>query len=383
MNARSGTPYYRYLDGLRCFSVFWVILIHLKLHGGRAFEFVAGHGWMGVDMFFVISGFLITSLLLREHERTGGISLGRFYARRILRIWPAYYLLLGILVALALLGLAPSMTLSTIKWPLMYLTNAYAGYHRTETVAFLPSWSLSLEEQFYLLWPLLLFVSVKRARLIAILAIATVTTWRTWLTFHLVPGVLTMRRIFYAPDTRIDVILYGCLLAYILADAASLARVRRLLDRRATPFALAAAFVVVVYINNRWSGHIGNAFGYTLGALSMAGIIAYLHTVKPAVALRVLESRPVVYVGRISYGMYLFQPFIITDLRRHFGSAPRDPLEMLLIALLAYAVTIITAGISYRFFESPFLRLKERFSSPRNPPARLLVVHHRAVHDAE
>lgn len=362
----SNTPYYRYLDGLRCLSVFWVILIHLKFHGGRLLEFVAGHGWMGVDMFFVISGFLITGILLREHNGTGQISLRNFYARRILRIWPAYYLLLAIITLLALcrVGSDAPMILNTIKWPAMYLTNAYAGYHRTETVACLISWSLSLEEQFYLLWPLLLFLSVKRAWRIALATIVAVTIWRTWLTFHIAPGVLAMRRIFYAPDTRIDVILYGCLLAFLMADSEHAETARRTLDRRWVPFALTGAFLWAVYINDRWSGHLGNSIGYSVSAIMMALIIAYIHTVRPGWALAVLECRPVVWCGRISYGMYLFHRLIITALLATFGH-PSSGLGEVVFAVGAYGGTIAVASFSYIFYESGFLRLKERFSSSR------------------
>lgn len=366
---KSGAPYYRYLDGLRCLSVFWVILIHLKFHGNRAFEFVAGHGWMGVDMFFVISGFLITGILLREHGGTGRISLSNFYARRFLRIWPAYYLLLATLMALALCGVGSDapVVLSTIKWPAIYLTNAYAGYHRTETVACLISWSLSLEEQFYLVWPLLLFFSVKRAWRVAAAAVLAVTAWRTWLTFHITPGVLAMRRIFYAPDTRIDVILYGCLLAFLLADPVRVETLRRLLNRRWVPFALAGAFLWAIYCNNRWSGHFGNAVGYSVSAILMALIIAYLHVARPGWALAFLEWKPIVWCGKVSYGIYLFHILVIAALLGIFGR-PSSSLGEVAFAAGVYAGAIAVASISYVIYESRFLRLKERFSSFRTSP---------------
>ena len=141
-------PYLRYLDGLRCLSILWVILIHLKLRGDPVFNLVASRGWMGVDMFFVISGFLITSILLHEHHAMGEISLRRFYARRILRIWPAYYFLVGLTTGFALLVTVTHwvpylnwahMVLATIQWPATYLTNVYAGFHRTENCAILVS----------------------------------------------------------------------------------------------------------------------------------------------------------------------------------------------------------------------------------------------------
>lgn len=358
-----GMPYVRFLDGLRCISILWVIMIHLRFHGDRLYEFIAGHGWMGVDMFFVISGFLITTILLHEYRDRGNISLRNFYVRRILRIWPAYYMTIAIVAVLAVLGIAGNseMVLQTIRWPLMYLTNAYAGFHQTENCALLVSWSLSLEEQFYLLWPLLLFCGTKRALKIAIGVIIAVTVWRTWLTFHIAPGVMAMRRIFYAPDTRIDVILYGCVLAFILIDDRRTAAIGRFLKRRATPFLLGALSLVGIYINDRWSGHIGNSIGYSMSALLMAGWIAYLYTVRPTRILAGLEWRPVVYIGRISYGVYLLHGFAIEGAYALFGK-PTSPLGEFGFAAFVYGGAILLASISYRYFESPFLRLKAKLS---------------------
>ena len=363
-------PYLRYLDGLRCLSILWVILIHLKLPGDALFNLVASRGWMGVDMFFVISGFLITSILLHEHRATGGISLRRFYARRILRIWPAYYLLVGLTLAFASLVTAAHwtpywqwsrMALGTIQWPATYLTNAYAGFHRTENCAILVSWSLSLEEQFYLLWPLLLFLDVRRAWKLAVAAILVVTAWRTWLTFHLAPGVDAMRRLFYAPDTRLDVILYGALLAYLLFDEERAASIGKFVNRAVTPVVLAAALVFAVYINNRWSGHLGNSLGYSVSALVMAAGIAWIQTSRPAWILRILEHRSLVFCGRISYGMYLFHGIVLALLLHEFGR-PTSPVAETLFGLGVVGGTVFVAFLSYRYFESRFLRMKKRYS---------------------
>lgn len=367
----TGLTYMRYLDGLRCLSILWVILIHLQLQGDKVFTFIAGHGWMGVDMFFVISGFLITSILLREKINTGRISLRRFYIRRILRIWPAYYLLVFLTLGAAVAILAfhitsgtvwADMIRHTIMWPAMYLTNAYAGFMRTENCALLISWSLSLEEQFYLLWPLLLFWNTRTAWKIALCAILAITAWRTWLTFHITPGVFAMRRLFYAPDTRMDVILYGALLAFLLIDEQRVAAVRNVLRRPWLPVAWAAGFVMVIYINNRWSGRIGNSVGYSASAFMMAIGIAYLQTVRPPGILRILEWRPFTYVGRISYGIYLFHGLVILLVAHMFGP-PTDTAAKIAYALSVYALSIAVAAFSYRFYESRFLRLKEHFAS--------------------
>ena len=224
------------------------------------------------------------------------------------------------------------------------------------------SWSLSLEEQFYLLWPLLLFVNLKFAKRAAIAIIIAVTLWRTWLTFHIAPGIMAMRRIFYAPDTRMDVILYGCLLAFILADREKCDHIRRIMARRWVPFLLLTAFLFAVHINNRWGGHLGNSIGYSISAIVMALIIAYIHTAQPKFLLAMLEWRPVVWCGRISYGMYLFHSLVIVGVIKMFG-APNTGTQKVIFSLSVYGGTIAVSSLSYIFFESRFLRMKNRFSS--------------------
>ena len=361
-------PHIKFLDGLRCLAISWVFLFHMEMHFGLSdtglMGFMASRGWMGVDLFFVISGFLITSILLREHYATGRISLPRFYMRRGLRIWPAYYLLVLLLLGVTLLSSEPAAetTLATIKWPAMYLTDMYAAYANTENCAMLHSWSLAIEEQFYLLWPLLLFWNVKWSKRIAILAVIGIALWRTWLTFHLPEGVIAMRRTYYAPDTRMDQILYGAILAFVMMHPVQSKWLAGALKRRAVQIGAIALFLAALYFNVRWSGHIGNAVGYSMTALSMALGLGYLITAKPRWILAALEWGPIMYVGRISYGMYLVSPFVIGAVRWAVPR-PSSSLEVIALGIAAYAGTVLVATLSYRYFEAPFLRLKAKFSA--------------------
>lgn len=177
-------------------------------------------------MFFVISGFLITSILLNERKVVGSINVKHFYLRRTLRIWPAYYLLILCYVLYAILAkcfnvhsLIPSakLILHTVQWPALYVSNAYMAFANTEDITVSHSWPLALEEQFYLIWPLLLAIGTVFATRTALAAIVVITAWRVSLTLHYPEGELAMRRIYFAPDTRMDVILYGTLLAFALA----------------------------------------------------------------------------------------------------------------------------------------------------------------------
>jgi peptidoglycan/LPS O-acetylase OafA/YrhL len=369
--------YMKFLDGLRCISIAWVILLHLPFDKSGVLGLVASRGWMGVDMFFVISGFLITSLLLAEREQTGHIGLGNFYVRRTLRIWPAYYLLVAITLAIGLLPqVAPGLVqgtlseriLRTIVWPATYLTNAYVAYNGSEDVTLLHSWSLALEEQFYLLWPAVLILAGRRAVHLVVTTIVAITAWRLWLTFHIPAGIPAMRRIFYAPDTRMDVLLYGVLVAFAVRSDACKTWVTRWLSRSWVLGALALAFAVVVYACNRWSGWFGNSLGYGCSAAILAGWLAYLVVVRPAGPLRWLEWRPIAYVGKISYGVYLFHSGVI-DALRGLMAEPVSVGGKVLYAVAVYGLSIGVAALSYKYFESPILKLKSRFVAGTAPVA--------------
>lgn len=200
--ARSHLPA---LDGLRAIAVFVVITYH--------FGFPAVPGDLGVSAFFVLSGFLITWLLLKEYRAARDISLRRFYLRRVLRIFPAYYVFLAASYALD--------RLHGVAWPrglslsgLFYLVNYYNATHGHPVTRIAHAWSLGVEEQFYLLWPLLLLVLLRRwdrrAPAIVTATIALVALWRSWLYLGAHAGAAYVYNAF---DARFDNLLVGCLLA--------------------------------------------------------------------------------------------------------------------------------------------------------------------------
>lgn len=370
-------PYVRFLDGLRCLSVAWVILHHLPYEKKGILGLVSGRGWMGVDMFFVISGFLITSILLNERRATGAISLKNFYIRRALRIWPAYYLLIAcyLLLAVGILVVgnhallpAAQQILHTVQWPATYTTNAYIALANTEDITVSHSWSLALEEQFYLFWPLLLALGVGVATRTAVAAVLVITVWRIWLTLHYPEGELAMRRIYFAPDTRMDVILYGALLAFGLTHEGWKERLGRVLRLAGTPLVILGGLLAVMYFANRWSGFFGNALGYGCSALLMSLALGYLLLVRPPLTMRFLESRPIVFCGKISYGIYLYHAGVINILVYTLGM-PASAGAKLVFTLAVYVLTVAVAALSYHYFEAPLLKLKSRFvTTPSRVP---------------
>jgi peptidoglycan/LPS O-acetylase OafA/YrhL len=335
------------LDGVRAVAVLMVMGAHSPF----------GHipGDLGVSAFFVLSGFLITWLLLRERDSTGEISLRRFYLRRTLRIFPAYYaFLLFSLFADTVLGTpwSAGLFVAGFFYGMNYF-NAFLGHPDTSLAH---CWSLAVEEQFYLLWPWLfrwIAPGGRRALVRALVGLVLgVMTWRCILFFGF--GV-SEAYVYNAFDTRFDNLAVGCLLAVGLGDA----RVRT----AATRLAAAAWFPLVtlgllwtsrMWISEAW--HFGP--GFTVDAVLLAVLLVQLMQLAPSSLWRWVEHPVVRYLGRISYPMYLWHAWGLS-LARHVTVLPAS-------ARFALGVlfTIALASASYRFVELPFLRLKRRYEAP-------------------
>lgn len=325
------------LDGLRAISIALVLLGHL---GGTrnfpaAFGFLRPYAYLGVRVFFVISGYLITGLLLREREHTGHLDLLEFYRRRAYRIFPAAYLYMLVMAVLHW----RSLTLSQLLVAFTYLSSYF---HSPWILGHL--WSLSVEEQFYLLWPFALAFAFAVRKRMAIFAIAFCPLLRVAFHFLHLQG-----RDFYFP-TVLDAIATGCLLA-ILWDELK-AYDRFLLSRAA--LVLPAVVLAVPLLHARFDGYVGQAmyevFGLTLMHLAIAGIVYN------AIRLnwRWLNLKPVVWLGLISYSLYLWQqPFIDRASTNWWNAFPAN----VILALLC-------AAASYYLVEKTFLQLRNRKTSP-------------------
>ena len=339
------------LDGLRCLSILAVIWHHASID-------VAGlpgsqRGFLGVDLFFVISGFLIVTLLLRERERRGSISLRQFYARRTLRIFPAYYAtLLGLACLYALAGEGSERAALYFAELPSYLTYTSNWF---DVAIFGISWSLATEEQFYLFWP-----PIERfARrwvwpaLIALIAVSQFANFaRDGAVFEMVFGAdaraLDIMQVTFTP------IALGVALAHALHDPRSFAWLFRVAGGRfAAPAWLAAVFAIA----NIPAADISGAQRLALH-LAMTMLVAST-TLRDGNALRSLLTLPwIARIGVVSYGMYLFHLFAMAAIQR---AAPGLPGALLFGATVA--ATWLVAEASFRWFEAPFLRMKERLGS--------------------
>ncbi len=329
------------LDGLRAFAVGAVLLCHTTL---------APAGFLGVDVFFALSGYLITSILLREHARAGGVALGRFYLRRSMRLMPP---LLAMLAAVSVYDLAfrsHSLQADAIKAlpaVIFYAGNWYQAAHGADSLdLWNHTWSLAVEEQFYLVWPLALIAALRFGKtapawLAGGLGIASLV-WRMVLTHN---GASDGR--LRGTDATADLLMWGCLLAVVMAQyPQAVARVVRWL---ALP---AVALLLIMTAWPDWSAH-GMAVGISLASAATCALIAYAVGDPKALLNRALAWRPLVVVGRLSYAIYLWHVPVTMALVGHIHNR--------LVLSLAVAVVSVGAALaSWVVIEYPMQLLKDR-----------------------
>jgi peptidoglycan/LPS O-acetylase OafA/YrhL len=349
MNSMSAKPESKWteIDGLRALAVSGVML----LHWGPAWVGRLHLGDGGVRLFFVISGFLITGILLRARARieSGGAGFGdemkTFYVRRTLRIFPPYYAVLFIVLGLVLAGY---MTAPSLGAHFAYLSNFWAYRHSLPKVGG-HFWSLAVEEQFYLIWPALILLTPRKAMLPLILAvIVTGPAFRL-----LVPagGVLL--------PANLDLLGIGALLA--------------LATQRGRPLVSAEIIVsgalgVLILAGGLMLGGPFARAGFNLGVgVASFAILGAIVSIPHPRGLQWLNWSPLQYLGRISYGVYLYHPFVAWGV----DAATGDRLAQWPRIAACFAATVVVATLSWRFFEQPILRLKDRFQYDRARPNQI------------
>ena len=341
------------LDGIRALAVLAVLLFHAGV------SWLPG-GFLGVDVFFVLSGFLISTLLLAEWRRTGKVDLVAFWGRRARRLLPALLLLVLVVVTVGRLLLDPEtvhLLRADALAALLYVANwrmlvrGHGGYFAA-TASPSPlqhTWSLGIEEQFYLIWPLLLLLLMWRGgspgRVLRFsIAGAAVSAALAGLLFR--PGA-DPSRVYYGTDTRAQALLCGCALAALLATG----RVR--LNRRGRLLLGALAALAVAGLGWAWAAAQGDASwlyrgGLLLVALATTAVLAQVSLVPRSVCARVLSLPPLPAIGKISYGLYLWHwpVFLALD-------AERTGLSGAALLLARVAVSVVTATLSCWLVERP------------------------------
>jgi peptidoglycan/LPS O-acetylase OafA/YrhL len=362
------TRHFANLDGLRALSVLAVLLFHFDALPWAWLRPLQQAGFFGVDVFFVLSGFLITTLLLREPERPIGTALLHFYARRTLRIFPLFYVACGLYALAALLrgGDTWAQYREFLPSLLFYWSDLRLAAHPEPFPYFGHAWSLAVEEKFYLLWPFAA-LAWRRAhgRTIALSTIVGVTVWRCAVALGEPESPPLLGRLWYSFDLRIDSLMWGCLLAYLLHEPRSYERTLAWL-RRPWVVALAlfgAAAVALDTVLHENDG-LRLCVRYALMPMLLVVVLGHVVTAPMARGLTWLRWQPLVFVGRISYGVYVLHPlalFAVHQLaQRTVGETPGVlPTAVRLVAYTALALAI--SAVSFRWFEAPLLRMKRRF----------------------
>jgi peptidoglycan/LPS O-acetylase OafA/YrhL len=373
------------LDGLRGVAILLVIFIHTLILQAtspsvldRIWLHVVMGGWMSVDLFFVLSGFLITGIL---YDAKGSAHYFKnFYARRFLRILPLYYgfLLVFCVVAPRVASLGYAVPGDYARWPLsfwLYTANfSMMGAETIKSPELVVFWTLAVEEQFYLTWPFLVWM-FSRERLIKLCAALIVLACLVRLALVWYgAGVLSM--IMFTPG-RMDTLAAGALVALLVRGPEAAV----VLGRRSRAIAACTAIGIIAAVAVS-AGNLGNwstlerAWGYSGVAIMWASVVATVVMEPSGIIARVLSIRPLQRVGQFSYGMYVFHMVVVLWLTPiFFRTAPRvlPTFSMQLPLQLAYHATVITATVmigwlTWHAYEKQFLKLKVYFR--RHEPAR-------------
>jgi len=372
------------LDGLRAVAFLLVFACHTD------YLLV---GWTGVLLFFVLSGFLITDILLKmKAQFTGKEFFIKFYGRRFLRIFPLYYFYLVLMLGVAGLFLGAGYRINYMNefyrqspYAFAYIYNFFYASATFQPHRFLDHfWSLSVEEQFYIFWPLLIFLTSEKWQkklfllviiLTPFLRLATAFVLRSNL-FPFFTGDIPLG-IYPLPWTHIDAFALG---AYIsryeipqpklqLAVLAVLVPLAGLVSQYISAGTLTPSGTWMDLTSLGYAFPIANAFkhiwGYSLLNYFFAVLIYCV--ARQGLFVRTLEWKPLAYLGKISYGLYVYH-FALTWLAarlRDLVAVPED-LAKALTALTAFAFSLLVASLSYRFIERPILALKERYFSLRS-----------------
>jgi peptidoglycan/LPS O-acetylase OafA/YrhL len=336
------------LDALRAISAAIVVIYHF----GFAF-FPAG---LGVMIFFVISGFLITWLLLEEFSKSGGIALGRFYFRRTFRIFPAFYVFWLITLA-GLLVKHGHILWGQVAATFFYVGNYYQGLNHYPENGFSHAWSLGVEEQYYLLWPALFLLLIRKQPLVLLRA-SCAGILLIWIYRALLNGVgVPEYYIYTAFETRLDHLLVGCVLAISLRFGYFTGLYRALCARAVYALAVAGGLLLSTTAAWFWGTRYRNSLGFMIDPLLAAALIAQLLATRSR-WLGWMDSRPVVYLGTISYSTYLYHKMALGLVAK---LAPGGAVVLRLVGgLLA---TYALASLSYYFVEKPFLRTRDRIQT--------------------
>jgi peptidoglycan/LPS O-acetylase OafA/YrhL len=389
-----GTNHYLPLDGLRGIAIFLVFWHHYELpYSASSWTWLRWTwlGWTGVDLFFVLSGFLITGILFDTLHNPNFFRI--FYIRRALRIFPlyfSYWIAVGIILACVHFPWNPAL------WAWVFYVGNYLtihavhlglsyGYYTNITFpplanGFRPQlifghfWSLCVEEQYYLIWPMVVFWLKDRRRLIyaCIAGIALTIVLRFAMEAFISPGLQQSDFIFKFTFARTDSLLMGGWLALALRGPKGLQGIRP----RAIYFGGCVSLVLLIFAGAKHNFMVERSVDqpwlstYGLSLIAVVATALLVAALQASWLKRLLIWRPLLELGRISYGFYIlhFLPFGLIHIKIINYTSRK---EILVLYIVFFAMVWVASWISYRWLERPFLRLKDRWAPQHENPVRL------------
>jgi peptidoglycan/LPS O-acetylase OafA/YrhL len=375
VSARSSTArfYHPELDELRFFAFLIVFFHHafphdptfwtklgLPLFPARVIAGIGATGAFGVSLFFVLSSYLITELLLREKQLIGTLDIRSFYIRRILRIWPLYFAFLALAVALQWIVPGQHVTWRAGMWFSFLAGNWFIVFHGFPSSVIFPLWSVSIEEQFYITWPAVVRkVSETGMLVFAGLLLAVATASRIYLGMqHALEGDVWCNTF-----VQLDPIAAGILIAVLLkGEIPRLSRLARAAMMLAGITALALGSLYFGIKNDPLTT-MRIVLGYP--SVAIGGALLLLSVLKPHAGGR---NRVLIYLGRISYGLYVFHVLGLLISNYTVYDQTANLFRYSLRVGVALAATVAMAAVSYRWLETPFLSLKQRFTHVLSRP---------------
>ena len=353
------------LDSLRFLAFLGVFLFHTRSYvqyAGLSPELrhltftIDGVGSFGVDLFFVLSAYLITTLLLREQRATGNLNVPAFYLRRILRIWPLYFFFLGVACLWPLMDGSSHLGWKYLAGYLLLAGNWVTILLGVPRSVAHPLWSISMEEQFYLCWPpLVKRLSIQNMSIAAIIMLFMANAIRLLLYVFVHP---INQSIWFNTFTRLDPIALGILLALLLVGKKiELGRRERILLLGVSLLALTGVSAFGNLDANLQPMTLVGVFSYPVAALGCAGILLAMR----GVSTPMVCNDKVIYLGKISYGLYVYH-ILGLSIAEHLLGPYRSSFQIGIGVTAGLCLTIILAIFSYTFLEAPFLRWKKHFT---------------------
>lgn len=375
------------LDGLRFFAFFLVFIHHFMpltpflKENHTAYNIMRSlhnFGWIGVDLFLTLSAFLLTTLLAIEHQSFGQFSIKKFFIRRALRIWPLYYLIiiLSFFIFPIFHFLSPEfhspiytnfIHQHLIPFSLFLGNFSYAFFTSSLTIPIMPLWTISLEEQFYFIWPILLFILFPLRKKWFYIILSLMIILSVIIRIYIISNQISYPAIWVLTFARLDPFALGAMISYFYLNN----------DHRSWPLmALCAAiFLLKAVISSTLIGlpnTIWQFFAVDLASALLIYTAIYSQFIKKILSIQLLR-----WLGKISFGLYVYHFMLINLLYPYYvrlieGLEDVHRTKLVIWGLffcIALGLTIACAALSYYLYEKPFLKFKDKFTVINSRPA--------------